>query len=70
MNQEGNQVLEVADVVAETLKILDAVDVRGRDNVKAMAVAMSNLEAVVIARKAQKKEAKPHDADDRQGQDV
>ena len=61
---------KVADVVAETLKILDAVSVRGRDNIKAMAVAMSNLEAIVVTRRKQIEEAKPHDADDGQGQDV
>lgn len=67
----------LSEVIRATLRALELVEVRGRDNRRALDVAVSNLEAIVEALDRAKdkardkaKEAKAHDADDGQGQGV
>lgn len=60
----------VKEVVEATLRTMNHIEVRGRDSVIALSIAMENLENIVKAFSESNEEAKEHDADDGQGQDV
>ena len=56
----------ILEVIESTLRVLDLIEVRGKDNRRALTLAVDNLEAIVGAfEKA--KEGKQHDGDDQQG---
>lgn len=65
--------INLATALDMTFGLLSAISVSGYANVRALADAMSNISQIMDAVKRtdeQNEEAKPHDADDGQGQDV
>ena len=59
----------IVDVIETTLRVLEMIEVRGKNNRRALDVAVSNLEAIVEAF-GKAKEEQGHDGDDQPGQDV
>ena len=59
----------IVEVINTTLRILELIEVRGKNNRRALDVAVANLEAIVSAYD-KAKEGEEHDGDDQPGQDV
>ena len=63
----------ILEAIETTLRLLELVEVRGKDNRKALTIAVDNLEAIVSAFKEsanRKEELSRNEDDDQQGQDV